>query len=112
MATLTYRNHLIVASADFSGTARTWLPKVSVSWNIPGSHGIHFVSNITERFNDADDAVDFGVALGKSWVDDRLNSRWPTRAYKPPSRYRAITSYLHSAVSSSSSAFSLAPSDS
>ena len=72
MATLTYRDHLIVAGVDFSGSTRSWLAKVSVSWNIPGSHGIHFITKLSEHYQSADDAVNSGLAVGRSWVDHRL----------------------------------------
>jgi hypothetical protein len=75
MATLTYRDHLIVAGVDFSGSTRSWLAKVSVSWNIPGSHGIHFITKLSEHYQSADDAVNSGFAVGKSWVDHRLKSK-------------------------------------
>jgi hypothetical protein len=72
MATFTYRDHFIVAGVDFSAMAGTWLPKVSISWNTPGQHGIHFITKGSEGYQSASDAVDFGLAVGKSWVDDRL----------------------------------------
>jgi hypothetical protein len=77
MATLTYKDHFIVAGVDFSGTTRSWLAKVSVSWNVPGSHGIHFITQPPERYASADAAVNSGLAVGKAWVDDRLKSNKP-----------------------------------
>ena len=74
MATLTYRDHLIVAGVDFSGTTRSWLAKVTISWNISGSHGIHFITKLSEHHQSADHAVNSGLADGKSWVDNRLKS--------------------------------------
>jgi hypothetical protein len=77
MAILTYKDHLIVAGVDFSGTTRSWLAKVSVSWNTPGSHGIHFITALPERYPSADAAIDSGLAVGKCWVDERLKSSEP-----------------------------------
>ena len=73
MASLLYKDFLIVAGADFEAPTRSWVSIVSVSWNAGGKQEIHFLSQTSERHDSPDDAVGFGLAVARAWVDYRLN---------------------------------------
>jgi hypothetical protein len=72
MATILYKDFLIVVGADFERVTQNWVSIVSISWDDGGKREIHFLTQATERHDNADDAVGFGLALGKAWVEKRL----------------------------------------
>jgi hypothetical protein len=75
MARLFYKDFLIVAGADFQRRTRSCVPIVPITWNADGKQEIHFITQANERHDNADDAVDFGLALGKAWIEE-----WLTRS--------------------------------
>lgn len=70
MASLLYKNYLIVASASLDEATQKWTPVVFVSWRTPdGKREFHTIEASLYRFDERTDAEAFGIQLAKSWVD-------------------------------------------
>jgi len=70
VASLLYKNYLIVATASFDENSQTWTPTVFVSWRTPdGKREFHTIESKAYRFDHRADAETFGIQLAKSWVD-------------------------------------------
>lgn len=72
MARLLYNDFLIVAGADFERLTGNWVSIVSITWSAGDRQEIHFLRQVNERHDNAQTAVDFGLAQGKAWVEERL----------------------------------------
>jgi hypothetical protein len=70
MASLLYRNFLIVSAADRDTSEAVWIPLACVHWtNSNGRRAYHFFTDIHERFDNANDAVTFGIQTAQQWID-------------------------------------------
>ena len=75
MANLLYRDFRIVADGDIDKANGQWIPIVSISWGSnDGKRGIHFLTNLSERFESSEHAVEFGLLTAKTWVNRRLDT--------------------------------------
>jgi hypothetical protein len=61
---------LIIAAADFEKDRGEWVPIASISWD--SGRGLHFLTNLSERFASAEEAVSFGLRQAQLWTDSRL----------------------------------------
>jgi hypothetical protein len=69
MASLLYKDYLIVATADFDSATAQWVSFVTVSWKNDGRQELHTLNRLPNPFPSRWDAVAFGVEKGKAWVD-------------------------------------------
>jgi hypothetical protein len=72
MARLLYNDFLIVAGADFLRVTGTWVSIVTISWSAGDKQEIYFLRQVNDRHESAQNAIDFGLARGKAWVEERL----------------------------------------
>jgi hypothetical protein len=74
MATVLYKDFIIIAGADVDKTTGRWVPIACVNWGTAkGKTGRHFLTQSEERYIKADDAVECGIKIAKTWVDRRVN---------------------------------------
>jgi hypothetical protein len=74
MASLLYKDHLIVGYGIFEEATQLWIPTAIVSWEAGGSRELHSITDSPERFADQKAAENFALEMAKAWVDSRLSS--------------------------------------
>jgi hypothetical protein len=74
MASLLYKDHLIVGYGVLEQATQLWIPTAIISWEAGGRRELHTITNSPERFADLKDAENFAIEMAKAWVDSRLQS--------------------------------------
>jgi hypothetical protein len=64
----TYKDHLIVASANLEEGTGEYISVASISWKVDGKRQVHFLQS-KERYDNADSAMHFALAAAKNWID-------------------------------------------
>jgi hypothetical protein len=72
MAVTLYKEHLIVAPATFHPDEQRWIPSVTISWKTGRKYHFHQIKGFPNRFDDKQQAENFGIEAGKAWLDGRL----------------------------------------
>jgi hypothetical protein len=72
MASLFYKNRLIIVSAQFDEDAKSWFPMVDVSWGTDGQRGSHTMTGPLYHSDTWQDAERHTIELAKAWIDDHL----------------------------------------
>jgi hypothetical protein len=75
MATLLYKDHLIVASADCNPADNEWIPMVTISWKNDGHQELHTLASPPNRFASRWEAEASGIEKGKTWIDSHTSPR-------------------------------------
>jgi len=70
MASLLYKDHLIVGYGIFEQASQRWIPTAIISWEAGGRREVQTI-NSPERFADLKDAENFAIEMAKAWVDSR-----------------------------------------
>jgi hypothetical protein len=70
MANLLYRDHFIIAVADFDPVAGTWNLTVDISWRIDGGRQFQML-NPPHSCNGKEEAESFGLKAAREWIDKR-----------------------------------------
>jgi hypothetical protein len=70
MAVTLYKEHLVVSSPVFSPDENGWIPSVIISWTIGTQHQFHDIKGLPNRFDDKQEAENFGMEAAKAWVDE------------------------------------------
>jgi hypothetical protein len=70
LASLFYKKFLVVAAADLEKASGKWIPIASVHWtNRSGRRCMHFFTNLQERFDQSEQAVNFALTTAQQWID-------------------------------------------
>jgi hypothetical protein len=72
MAITVYKEHLVVSSAKFHPDEQRWILSVIISWKVGTQHHFHDIKGLPNRFEDKQQADDFGMEAAKAWIDQRL----------------------------------------
>jgi hypothetical protein len=72
MASLLYKNRLIVALADLDPVTKLWTPAVTISWRTDAHEKLHTLDSLSDSFDNRWDAEAFGLERGKLWVNDQF----------------------------------------
>lgn len=66
-----YRNHVLMAFPTYDSAKHGWAPQVDINWFLGPSHDSTFV-RFPNRFLTEDEAVNWALARGQAWIDQRL----------------------------------------
>jgi hypothetical protein len=72
MATVDYKNHLIVCSAKFDDATQTWLPSILITWKADNKQELHALNAVVKGFDNSQEAQALGIEVAKSWIDRRV----------------------------------------
>ena len=76
MAELLYKSFTIIAQASYSEPTQKWIPTASISWtNDAGIRETKLLRDLLERAPTESSAIDFALAVAKTWVDLRLKDQ-------------------------------------
>ena len=76
MATLLYRDYLIVASTDRVETTGAWTLWVGVYRSCNGEYQSKVLNSMIDTFETKHEAETFGLQMGKEWIDNgKLSSQ-------------------------------------
>jgi hypothetical protein len=70
MPTLEYRIYSLISRTRFNCGRRFWLPRASVVWQENGALHVHSLDALDRAFISEQDALDFGFAVARAWVDE------------------------------------------
>jgi hypothetical protein len=72
MASAIYKSRLIVSSPTFNPHNQRWTPYVIISWETGGRFKFHTIEGLPNLFANEEDAGEFGLEVGKQWIDREL----------------------------------------
>jgi len=71
MASLFYKECLIVVFAIYDEFTKSWIPTADITWGTDGDRGSHTITSPPTHLNNWPDAKTHMSDLAKAWVDDR-----------------------------------------
>ena len=75
MANLSYKNQLIVVSAQVDKITKGWIPVVEIFCLTEVQRRIHVIESPLQKFGSWREAEGYLIDLAKAWIDDYLENR-------------------------------------
>lgn len=67
-----YKNHLLIAVAEYNAENTCWVPKINISWRKGDNFHYHYIDGPAKLFKTEEDAIFHGFMLAELWVDKKL----------------------------------------
>jgi hypothetical protein len=74
MAVTLYNEHFVVSSATLHSPDERWIPVVIIGWRVGTQYHFHDINRLPNRFDDKQEAENFGTEAAKTWIDKRLSA--------------------------------------
>ena len=71
MASLLYKDCLILVFAIHDELTNSWIPVADINWGSDDARGSHRIASPTTHFKNWPDAEAHMLELAKAWIDDR-----------------------------------------
>jgi hypothetical protein len=71
MAVTLYKEHLVVSRPTLHPHEQRWIPSVIITWKVGTEHHFHDIKGLPNRFEDRQEAENFGMEVAKAWIDKR-----------------------------------------